>query len=54
LAVGNHDGAPLAALGVVALAGGVEPSTASFALTWHSVPRRKAVHSSTCKAVLSG
>jgi S1-C subfamily serine protease len=26
LAVGNHDGAPLAALGVVALAGGVEPS----------------------------
>ena len=57
LAVGNHDGAPLAALGIVALAGGpgtafaVAPSTASFALTWHLIPRLRAAHLSTCKAV---
>jgi S1-C subfamily serine protease len=61
LAVGNHDGAPLAALGIVALslvglgtAFAVVLSTASFALTWHSVPRLKAAHLSTCKAVSSG
>src|SRR6516164_1652374 len=32
----------------------VAPSTASFALTWDSVPRPKVAHLSTCKAVSSG
>jgi len=60
VAVGNHDGAPLAALGIVALAGGpgiafaVGPSTASFASTWYSVRRPKVAHLSTCKVVSSG
>ena len=33
---------------------GVVPSTASFAWTWHSVPRLRAVLLSTCKAVSLG
>ena len=54
LAIGNHEGAPIASLGIVAIAGpawhfAAEPSTVSPALIWRLARPRREAPSSTCR-----